>query len=185
VVELLARGWNEQREPIPVGLLGRWLELRSSLRAQAFLDFAPTWIEHLPSTNADPTRAGDVAELDEWLTLAALLRDHAPAALDAFGFPDRQEAHVSLFLERVTVRRYELGDRYGVVRTLDRIARLMPALAERARDEMVRVSESFRPEPQELYVPRPLPPDLNKLLAPRPRDVRSEERLVHHVLRDL
>ena len=56
-------------------------------------------------------------------------------------------------------------------------------------------STEYRPEaaerwavaaaPQKTYVPRPLPTEIEKLLAPRPQDVPWDERLVAHVLRDL
>ncbi len=68
---------------------------------------------------------------------------------------------------------------------LDRIAWMMPALAERSRNESIQLAKSFAAAPQETYVPRPLPDEVQQLLAPRPHDVGRDERLVAHVLRDL
>jgi hypothetical protein len=184
-LELLARRWNARRDPIPVGLLDEWFELRSRLAARPLLNLAPTWIEHLPSTTADPASEADVAELDEWLTLAALLREHSPTALDALGFPQRQYPHVSLFLERVAVRGDDLPNRHAVIRTLSRIASLMPDVGERALSEAMRLSESSVTVRQETYVRRRLPPELQQLLEAQPAQIAWDERLVVQVLRDL
>ena len=63
--------------------------------------------------------------------------------------------------------------------------RMMPELAERAHDELIQLARNVAATPQETYVPRPLPTEIEKLLAPRPQDVPWDERLVAHVLRNL
>jgi len=49
-LDLLARHWDDRHEPLPVGLLARWLELRVLVAERPPLpSLAATWIEALPS----------------------------------------------------------------------------------------------------------------------------------------
>lgn len=69
------------------------------------------------------------------------------------------------------VRQDDLPNRHPVMLALDRIARMMPELAERAHDELIQLARNVAAAPQKTYVPRPLPTEIEKLLAPRPQDV--------------
>ncbi len=51
--------------------------------------------------------------------------------------PSGRSPHVLLFLDRVGVRQDDLPNRHPVMLALDRIARMMPELAERAHDELI------------------------------------------------
>ena len=102
---------------------------------------------------------------------ASLLRDHPPRS------PRPAAIHEC---ERILAPRPE-----KVNPAFDRIARMIPELAERAHKELIELAKNVAAAPQETYVPRRLPAEVRRLLAPRPRDVRPDERLVAHVLRDL
>ena len=53
-------------------------------------ELAPTWVEHLPTRRVDISDQSDLTRADDWIALAALIEDHAPQTLAAFGFPERQ-----------------------------------------------------------------------------------------------
>ena len=159
-LERLARRWNERHEPIPVGLLGRWLELRTLVPKPLRLpDLAPTWIEHLPSTTAEvrPPRSSR----------------GAPRVADARGAPARARACGA---RRVRLSRAASPARVAVPRPRGRApgraagpstrscsrstriaaddARARRACARRARSSS---AQDIAAAPQETYVPRPLP----------------------------
>ena len=156
VLRLLAR------RGLTVALLERWLELRRQLTDRpAIPDLTALWIE------LEPSAAASAAEVDDWVTLVALLRDHDPDTLARFGFPARQAAGMHAFLARGEPPA-ELGRR---------LRRFVPELAPH---DVLR-----EPAKLELYVPRQLSPELEALLAAPLHDRWADERLVFRVLRDL
>jgi len=187
-LQLLARHWSEQRELIPAGLLDRWLELGAAVSEQPPLpDVTTTWIERMPSVSAaGPVSAAELAELDEWLSLAELLSEYAPGRLRAFGFPDGQHESVSAFVHRLHAGAAEIRDRGAVLGALHRVAILMPANANDAYAAAATIA-ARGPEapPAETYVPREISQELLNILDAPPIPVRSDEHLVTRVLRDL
>jgi hypothetical protein len=77
-------------------LLQEWYALGEMVdAAPARPDVAGLWVETLPTDALDLRSAADVSALETWTALIALLRQHDPAALERFGFPDAQEAVVA------------------------------------------------------------------------------------------
>ena len=58
-------------------------------------DVAGLWVETLPTETLDLRSAADMSALETWTALIATLRQHDPAALETFGFPDAQAAVVA------------------------------------------------------------------------------------------
>jgi hypothetical protein len=151
------------RRGLTVALLERWLELRLRVADPPPVpDLTAAWIE------LEPSAAAAVGEVDDWVTLVALLREHDRGALARFGFPARQAPGMRAFLERGEPPR-------ELVR---RLRLFVPELAPEPH--------AVREPPRlELYVPRQLSPELEALLAAPLRDRWADERLVFQVLRDL
>jgi len=186
-LELLARHWDDRSEPIPVGLLARWLELRALVTERPLLpSLAATWIEALPSPAREPISAAELSDLGDWLTLAELLAEHAPDELRAFGFPEQQLELASVVAVRLRAGADRIRDHRTVVRALHRLADLMPAVADLAlHTAAVVVAEAEQyAQVGETYVPREISPELQELLD-APTFELSDERLVMQVLRDL
>jgi len=186
-LELLARHWDDRSEPIPVGLLARWLELQALVTERPLLpSLAATWIEALPSPAREPISAAELSDLGDWLTLAELLAEHAPDELRAFGFPEQQLELASVVAVRLRAGADRIRDHRTVVRALHRLADLMPAVADLALHiaaVVVAEAEQYA-QVGETYVPREISPELQELLD-APTFELSDERLVMQVLRDL
>ena len=191
VLEQLARRWNSARRVVPVGVLAVWFQLASQLPQRLpEPELAPTWVEHLPTDRVDISDQSDLTRIDDWLALAALVSDHRPQMLAAFGFPERQ-AEV---LERLVLD--AAGSAHGpspppvrdlLVSILRRLADLAPGHAAGARvtaELVYLISEKSQFEPSR-HPPRRISEELQAILdAPR-TDHDSEEELVARVLRDL
>ena len=178
-LELMTKRWNGRRDAIPVGLLGRWLELGALVSERPPLpDLATTWIEALPSREAaGPISDAELSDLGDWLTLVALLVERAPEQLPTLGFPDRHHE-----LGSVLVTRLKTGaDREQVVQTLRLLADVMPSIAGEALHAAAVVATVAAPV--EPYVPRDISPTLRKGLEAM--SSRSAKRLVAQVLQDL
>ena len=178
-LELLTKRWNGSRDAIPVGLLGRWLELDGLISKRPPLpDLATTWIETLPCHDGDlPMSDAELSDLGDWLALVALLGEHAPEQLLAFGFPDRyHELGAALVVRLGTV-----ADGARGVKMLYQLGDAMPSVADEALHAAAVVAT--RAEQDETYVPRDISPELRERLETN--FPRSAERLVFEVLRDL
>jgi hypothetical protein len=53
-------------------------------------ELAPTWVEHLPTERVDISDQAELTRIDDWIALAALISEHTPQMLAAFGFPEHQ-----------------------------------------------------------------------------------------------
>jgi hypothetical protein len=191
-LELVARRWDRERTVIPVGLLASWFEVAALVRRPPNPpELAPTWIELLPTGRIDPRSASDLGRLDDWSALAELLHERVPEALSGFGFPERFEGVVGLFVEEVEAippKSEPAPRRELLARILWRMSALMPRHSGRAEYVANRLA-SVREEGElpATYDPRPISRELRRLLdAPPAVDVRrSGEELVARVLRDL
>lgn len=191
VLEQLARRWNSAHRVIPVGVLAIWFELASQLRPRLpEPELAPTWVEHLPTERVDISDQPDLTRLDDWLALAALVREHRPKMLAAFGFPERQ-AEVLQWLVLDAASCIEgpntppFHDLLGS--TLRRLADLAPEHAAGARTTAKRLdvmSGGSQFEPSR-HPRREISAELGAILDAPPSVHRSYEELVARVLRDL
>ena len=180
VVDRVREAWDTADRPIPVSLLGSWFETAAALpRSPAAPELAFTWIELLPTESVDLTSATDVVALEEWVTLVALLAEHQPDALAAFGFPQKQLAALSAVVDRAgaIVERGDPPELVGrLVRALRRLAslpRLPNELARRAREAAAGA-----------LLPPEAPPE--RIGPARPRDEPPPDRtIVARVLADL
>ena len=187
-LDLLKRRWDERHEPIPVGLLGRWLELRALVPKPLRLPgLAATWIEALPSRAAEgPVSDVELSDLREWLTLAELLAEHGTEQLLAFGFPERYYEVGSTVVARIRAGADQIGDLRAAMRALWRLADLLPDLAEFAHSTAVVLDQAQTyARAGEVYRPREIAPELQELLDAPPTFAPSGKQLVDQVLRDL
>ena len=189
-LQLVAQRWNLERTVIPVGLLASWFELAALLGEPPPLpELAPTWIELLPTDRIDLDSPADVARFDDWTALGELLQEHSPKQLEAFGFPDQQRSTISIFVDdvrRIACAVEPAARRELLIRILRRLFELAPDHAKRAAQIASRLA-AVREEPElpRKYRPRPLSPELKRILdAPFARR-RSDEELVARVLDDL
>jgi hypothetical protein len=180
-LDVLRRRWNEAGTAVPIALLEAWAALAALVGRPADMPAAgPTWIELLPTERVDVDSARDLGRLDEWLGLAALLAANDPAALRAFGFPERQRPLLDLFLRDAATRaveRRELDDtRELLARIVRRLESLVPELEPRAR----RVAGALhRGERSRERVAESVPPRYASWSWP------LERSIVARVLRDL
>jgi hypothetical protein len=189
-LRLVVRRWNRDHGVIPVGLLASWFELAEGLHDPPDPpEFAPTWIELVPTDRIDPNSRSDLARFDDWTAFSELLSEHAPEALAAFGFPDKHLEAIGAFVEDVGAIDPALepqARRELLARILWRLSALAPEYAERAAEVASRLA-SVREEHElpATYVPRPISPELQQILDAPPLLQRSDEALVARVLRDL
>jgi hypothetical protein len=189
-LELVVRRWNRDHAVIPVGLLAAWFELADALgEPPARPQLAPTWIELLPGDSIDPDSPSDLARFDDWTALATLLSERASDALGAFVFPEKQGDTIGAFVHDVgaiTPPVVPRARRELLARILWRLDALAPSYAGRA-DELASGLDAVREEPElpATYRPRPISPELQKILDAPPILQRSDEALVARVLRDL
>jgi hypothetical protein len=166
VLELLRATWDAGRTPVTAGLLEAWYELAALCQAlppaQAV---ARAWVEVQPSPAPDLSDPAEVASLDEWSRLVAVLARHDPARLAALGFPAGQAGAIEALLGAFG------GPRGEPDPPLARIARrLAPALPEPTR-VLLRLAAASRVRPAEeddlpAAVPAP-PPPADALLVER------------------
>jgi hypothetical protein len=191
VLEQLRRRWNADRQVVPVGVLAVWFELAAQLpQPVPPANLGPTWVEHLPTMRVDITDQSDLARFDDWVGLAALLREGDPQRLAAFGFPERQadvlerfilDAHASGKTEEA------LPSRDLLISLLERLADLAPERAVSARLAAKRLrampaESQFEPS---RHPPRQISEELRAILDAPPTAQHSHEELVARVLRDL
>ncbi|HVM58603.1 MAG TPA: hypothetical protein VMT74_14170 [Gaiellaceae bacterium] len=187
-LERLARAWSSVPGGVPVGLLAEWLALASDLPQRPALPaLAATWVELAPTRPVDLGSAAETTAFDDWTVLAELLREHEPDALARFDFPAAQMSELAAYVDRAWVE-IDAAHRDTIVRTLRRLARLVPPLSLSAglcarRLELRAVELEHREE--ELVELRPLSPELERLLAQPLPSRHDDESVVARVLRDL
>ena len=191
VLERLARRWNSAHAVIPVGVLAAWFELAARLRQRPPApELGPTWVEYLPTERVDISDQSELTRVDDWITLAALIREHAPQLLAAFGFPERQAEVLQLLV-------LDAGGCVGapspppfrdlIVAVLRRLADLAPEHVVGAHvtaNRVARMSGETQFEPSR-HPPRGISAELRAVLDAPPRRHSSDEQLVARVLRDL
>jgi hypothetical protein len=191
VLEQLTRRWNAAHRVIPVGVLAVWFELASQLPQRLpEPELGPTWVEHLPTERVDISDQSDLTRTDDWIALAALIGEHTPQMLSAFGFPERQAKILQwLVLDAASCPEgpSPLPFHDLLVSILRRLADLAPEHAVGARitaDHVDGISDESQFEPSRLP-PRQISEELRAILDAPPSVHRSEEELVARVLRDL
>jgi hypothetical protein len=174
-LEKLAAKWDDTHAPIPVAALQAWFALAGSVfDPPPAPRLGPTWIDLVPTEAVDLASRSDLVRLDEWLALADLLAFHAPAELERFGFPERQDHVLGRFVMDAAAPAPDETEEL-VTRILRRISRLVPAYGAAAYDAAEAVA--VRPDPwfEVRFETHPR----------RPEPARSDRRLVERVLRDL
>jgi hypothetical protein len=189
-LQLVARRWNQEHAVIPVGLLASWFELAALLgEPPPPPELAPTWIELLPTDRIDLDSTADVARLDDWTALGELLQEHSPKQLEAFDFPDQQRNTISVFVDDVrsiAPAAEPAARREVLIRILRRLSELAPDHAKRAAQVASRLAAVHEePELPRGYRPRPLSPELKRILDTPFTRPRSDEDIVARVLDDL
>jgi hypothetical protein len=176
-LQRLARRWERQHEPVPVGLLAAWASVGERLaEPPALPDVTATWLQLAPAADTD------AAELTDWLTLAWLVARRDAGQLGRFGFPERYLGPLGEILERAA----RSGARDWIA-PLQQLGDLVPQLALHADEALGRLHArilSARAR-EETYVPRELSLELQTFLDAPPSLARADERLVVQVLRDL
>jgi hypothetical protein len=90
-LERLRRAWKARGGPIPVSLVEAWLVTAARLPDRPGApDLAETWVELVPTAPIDLDSPQELVRLDEWMTLVAVLLEHAESTLTGFGFPAAQ-----------------------------------------------------------------------------------------------
>ena len=191
VLERLARRWNAAHAVIPVGVLAVWFELASRLRQRPpEPELGPTWVEHLPTKRVDISDRSELTRVDDWIALAALIGEHTPQMLAAFGFPERQAEILQVLI-------FDAGRCVGapspppfrdlLVAVLRRLTDLAPedvVGAAITATRLARMSGEAQFEPSR-HPPRGISEELRAVLDAPPSRHVSEEQFVARVLRDL
>jgi hypothetical protein len=182
----LARLWSRDAEPVPIGLLGAWFDLAAKLdESPQPPSAAPTWFDLVPSGVVDV--AADAVAFDDWTALVELLAEHAPGALEAYGFPEKQRLAMLQFIGDACAAAdegVELPHRDAVIRSLLRLGAFGPD-AERAYRAAARLRRPPVRGDDELVELRELSPELERLLELSLPSVGSDRARVERVLRDL
>jgi hypothetical protein len=182
------RAWDQERRPLSVFLIDAWYTLNANVAEQATApQLASTWAELHPGSRLlqHPDRV-ELARADEWLALAALLRERDPATLDTLGFHRQPDQHL---LERLIVplTRLAIDDeqlRPLAESLLSRVEELAPRLAASAHSaiEISRLSEGGARK--RWWVPEDIPaPPSGETVAASTRDFKPDD--VDRVLSDL
>jgi Novel STAND NTPase 3 len=191
-LRLVTRRWSGERGLIAIGLLHSWLELARTLAdAPPPPELAATWIELAPTAPVDVNVQEEVIRFDDWTMLCELLGAHAPAALARFGFPDEQRQIIDTFVAAVEkgagdpssmprARRELLA---SILWRLNRVGATDPVHAANVAARLTSVREE--PELPEIYLSRPVSPELQRILDAPTIKPRSDEALVARVLGDL
>jgi hypothetical protein len=182
----LERLWDRHAVAVPVGVLAAWFDLAAELdEPPQPPSAAPTWFDLVPSAMVD--LAADAVAFDDWTALVELLADRAPAALAAFGFPEKQRLAMLQFIGDARTAADEgvaLPHVDAVLRSLRRLGSFGPD-PELAYRTLARLRHPRIEEEIELVELRALSPELEQLLeAPLPT-ARNERAEVFRVLRDL
>jgi hypothetical protein len=179
----LGRLWDAA-PAVPVGLLAAWLSLADDLREAPPLPeraLVRAWIDLVPDMRLDVRAGGEVAALDDWVTLTDLLGVVAPETLHRLGFPGRQTDALRAIVARARTAAPELPapTRALVRRALVRIGRLVPELGREAREAVAELVDGDAAAPPPEREPHGL--ELGLPLS----STGAEREIVSRVLRDL
>ncbi|MGN6167795.1 MAG: hypothetical protein ACTHQQ_06440 [Solirubrobacteraceae bacterium] len=186
LLDATRRAWERPR-PLPLFLLKAWYTLNA--KAAEPIDppaLGATWAELHPGSRLlqAPDRS-ELARVDEWLALAQLLLDCDPAALDAFGFQDRDHdllERLIVILTRIARDSEELRPLAQSV--LSRVEDLVPNLAARAHDALRIGRRSEYLGRERWWMPEDIPaPPTTEPVTLGPTDFKRTD--VERVLSDL
>jgi hypothetical protein len=129
-------------------LLQEWYALADLAdAAPASPNLAGLWVDTLPTAALDLRSPTDVAALETWTSLLVIVHKHDPAALERFGFPDRQAAVIGQLFD-TNPRRLALALPREHTAALRRVARLLPRFFPEHRTMLFAFSnEVFPHEP--------------------------------------
>lgn len=157
--------WDAAHAPIPLLALDAWVALARRIKPRPSLpDLSITWVELLPARAPELDDRGSLERFAEWLWLCQLLSGYDPEQGDEFGFGSEHLDLVLRFKENVGRWGTTLGARSSqsttldlVLRALESIALLEPALQRSSREiaYMLTLDTSGPPEPG--APPPPLP----------------------------
>lgn len=129
VLERVRNRWDGATA-IPLAQLEAWFRLHDTLASSRPLpSLDRLWVELLPTEHLDLADPGDLQALDDWLTLVAILRTHAPRVLAGYGYPRGHRATVDSLVAqafRLARRRPPVAIADRLSETLRRAARLTP-----------------------------------------------------------
>lgn len=178
-LERARQRWENAHELTSATLLGAWFALAAWVEEPPLIpDVAPTWIELVPTSRVDVASALELNRVDEWLRLAAVLEEYAPALLSSLGFPDRQSQVLAAFVDDAATLLE--GERAAeappaLTQCLRRLAAVAPEVARGAR--ALAAALELRGEPDALR-PADAPTKL-------PRAASAESSIVARILSDL
>ena len=112
--------------------------------APASPNLAGLWVDTLPTAALDLRSAADVAALETWTALLVILHKGDPAALERFGFPDRQAAVIGQLFD-TNARRLALALPREHTAALRRVARSLPRFFPEHRTMLFAFSNELFP----------------------------------------
>lgn len=87
-LKLAQQHLDARATPISVALLEYWYTLAERLGGSFQSPrLAATWIELVPTESTSTSSIADLAQIEEWLRLAAVVAEHEPDVLSRLGFP--------------------------------------------------------------------------------------------------
>ncbi|HTU79110.1 MAG TPA: hypothetical protein VMF09_10165 [Solirubrobacteraceae bacterium] len=94
-----------ERDPgvIDVDLLGPWLRLARELPEAPLPSFDRTWSELLPVHTSDLRERASLDRAIAWLELRALLEEHLPDALRAYGPAEQDRSRIAALVDQATL----------------------------------------------------------------------------------
>ena len=178
---VLARRWDAGAQPIPVDLLEALVAARGQLRGDRppLPEIVPTWEALRPSwARIDVTSPHQLARVDDWLRLAALVRDAEPGFHEWAGFPTRQREQLRLLVldaSRLVGAEDPPPALHQLAACLRRLNEVAPEVADAAR--VAAALTPARPvEWTSFDVDPGLPPDTGAATAIVTRILRDLER---------
>jgi hypothetical protein len=179
---VLARRWDAGAQAIPVDLLEALVAARRQLRGDPppLPEIVPTWEALRPSwARIDVTSPHQLTRVDDWLRLAALVRDVAPGFLEWAGFPTRQWEQLRLLVFDAS-RLAGAEDPPPTVHLLAACLRRLDDVAPEVAAGAARVAAALTParpvEWTSVDVDPALPPDTGAAIAIVTRILRDLER---------
>jgi hypothetical protein len=138
LIDLVLKRLHWSGQAIPVDALSAWSQVAAKLDPRPEPPaVAMMWLELEP--HAVPAGPQELERFADWLRLAELLRQLDPALLVRLEFPERYTDLLSEFAER-TPSDEPVLERELRIETLDRLARLDPALSDRAIHELAELA---------------------------------------------
>jgi hypothetical protein len=179
-LDLTARRWDAGGTPLPITLFDAWLGLaRRTPDRPAPPDAGPTWIELAPTGRIDTSATSELVAFDDWVSLAAVLAEHEPDALQLFGFPSRQNEPIELLIYEVGRRAAARGYFAERATILESSLRRLAPLVPNHEWELIALADLLRrPEVISAWPERERP----QRRTPENQEARA---LVASILRDL